>query len=182
MTTLQAPAATGSASPATALVRTEPTRLLGTGEWTGREDDLRLLVDAAEAGGQRPVTVAVGSHTGDPRLPARAGRTARAIGFEAVPGHGVAATVTVTTDATAGRVKQTLYGVLVGDQALVESYGVRTAGVLDRAGAAARGGATPVFAAVDGRLAGVLLIGTDQGVRTTYQAATNAGRVPRTST
>ncbi len=118
--------------------RPELTSVTTTGAW--REDDLLALVAAAEAGSEHPVGEAV-----------TAAATARGLtlpaveSFEAVPGHGIAATVD-------GR------HVLAGNQALMALHHVDTEALTDVAGHAATRGRTPMYVAVDGRLAAVLTV------------------------
>jgi Cu+-exporting ATPase len=107
------------------------------GPWS---DDLLALVAAAEAGSEHPVGAAVVRAARDRGLPVLSATT-----FEAVPGHGVDATVT-------GR------RVRAGNRALMASAGIDTAPLADAAGAAAAPGATPVFVAGDEELAGLVTV------------------------
>jgi Cu+-exporting ATPase len=126
--------------------RPELTEVVATGDWAGRDDDLLRLVAAAEAGSEHPVADALTRRAADLDP---AGTAARATSFEAVPGHGITATVE-----DAGRTHR----LLVGNQALMDLHQVETAALASRAGAAAERGGTPVYAAVAGRLAGLLVV------------------------
>ncbi len=72
-----------------------------------------------------------------------ASRSAGAQAFEAVPGHGITATVD-------GR------AVLVGNRAHLAAHGVSATELEAAADRAAAGGATPMYVAVDGHLAGLV--------------------------
>ncbi|MFC5177531.1 heavy metal translocating P-type ATPase [Nocardioides taihuensis] len=104
--------------------------------WDG--DELLSLVSSAEVGSEHPVAEAI-----------VAGARARGLAlrptaeFEAVPGHGITALV-------AGR------HLLAGNRAHLAAAGIDVAGLADAAEHAADAGATPMFVAVDGRLAGLL--------------------------
>jgi P-type Cu+ transporter len=113
-------------------------QLTTVGDWT--DDELLQLVAAAEAGSEHPVAEAVVTAARERGL--RPGATDD---FEAVPGHGIAATV-------AG------HRVLVGNRALMDLHDIRTAELEEAAARAARAGRTPMFAAVDGRPAGLLVV------------------------
>uniref|UniRef100_UPI0038735E1A heavy metal translocating P-type ATPase n=1 Tax=Micromonospora yasonensis TaxID=1128667 RepID=UPI0038735E1A len=101
-------------------------------------DQLLAYVAAAETGSEHPLGEAVVRHARDRGLP-----VPRATAFEAVPGHGVEATV-------AGHL------LLVGNPALLRRHGIDVAPLAAVAGEVAARGGTPVHLAVDGRLAGVL--------------------------
>ena len=103
-------------------------------------DALLRLVAAAEVGSEHPLGAAIvkaATGEGDRRpLP-------KASAFEAIAGHGIAATVE-------GR------RVTVGNAALMAREGIAIAPLEAAAHVLADGGATPMYAAVDGALAGVL--------------------------
>jgi Cu+-exporting ATPase len=103
-------------------------------------DELLALVAAAEAGSEHPVGEAIVTAAREREL-AVPGVTR----FEAVPGHGVDATVGVQR-------------VRVGNRALMASAGVDTAPLAASADAAAADGQTAVFVAVDDALAGLLAV------------------------
>ncbi len=113
--------------------------LVGLTAVTGwSEDDLLALVAAAELGSEHPVGEAIVAAARDRRLglpPAAA--------FEAIPGHGITAVVEDRP-------------VLVGNEALMQRYGVDVGSLkaaADRSAAQAR---TPMYVAVDGVAAGLL--------------------------
>ncbi|MHB8890476.1 MAG: heavy metal translocating P-type ATPase [Candidatus Limnocylindrales bacterium] len=105
------------------------------------EDDLLALVAAAERGSEHPLADAIVREA----VETRALAVADASDFLSVAGGGVSATV-------AGR------AVLVGRSGFLESLGVDVAGLVAAADALAADGRTPVFAAIDGRAAGVIAI------------------------
>jgi Cu+-exporting ATPase len=105
------------------------------------ETDLLRLVAAAERGSEHPLGEAIVAHARDDRgltLP-------EATAFAATSGGGIEATIEDRH-------------VLVGNPAYIEKQGIAVAELADAAAALADGGKTPVFAAIDGRLAGVLAI------------------------
>jgi Cu+-exporting ATPase len=106
--------------------------------WDG--DELLALVASAEVGSEHPVGEAIvaGAHE-------RGLALATVDDFDAVPGHGIAATVT-------GR------RLLVGTRRLLENAGIPVDTLAAAADEAARNGATPMYAAVDGALAGLLTV------------------------
>ncbi len=122
--------------------RPELTDVLVTEAWQGSERDLLTLVAAAEAGSEHPVAHAITTHAAELGLLSDA---TRATAFDAVPGHGIVATVDD-------------HDVLVGNQALMDRYGVDVRDLADAARSAAERAATPMYAAVDGRLAGLLVV------------------------
>lgn len=104
------------------------------------EDALLALVASAEVGSEHPVGEAIVAAARDRGLALRP-----AVGFDAVAGHGITATVD-------GR------AVLVGNRALMRRHGVDTAALADAADGEAAAAATPMFVAVDGRLAGLVSV------------------------
>ena len=103
-------------------------------------DELLALVAAAELGSEHPVGEAIVTEARQRGL-----TLAPARDFEAVPGHGI-------TAAVGDRV------VLVGNRALMDRHGVDVAALGGRAAEAAHAGATPMFVAVDGALAGLVSV------------------------
>jgi Cu+-exporting ATPase len=106
---------------------------------------------AVEARSEHPVAEAI---TRAARAEAAAELTAE--GFEAVPGHGVAARVDGTQ-------------VVIGSARMMARAGVDTAALDERAADLARRGRTALFAALDGRLAA--LIGVSDPVKPASRAA-----------
>ncbi|MDN5857465.1 MAG: cadmium-translocating P-type ATPase [Pseudonocardia sp.] len=106
------------------------------GGWT--EDDVLTLAGAAEVGSEHPLGEAIvaAAHDGGLALP-------RVERFAAVPGHGIDASVD-------GR------RVLVGNRALLAGIDVSDLDVV--AAAAAQGGRTPMFVAIDGVAAAVVAV------------------------
>jgi Cu2+-exporting ATPase len=104
------------------------------------EPALLRLVAAAEAGSEHPLAQAIGT-----AARARGLRVPRAETFEAVPGHGVVATVE-------GR------RVVVGNARLLERDGIGRNGLAARFDELVGGGRTAVYAAVDGRVAAVIAV------------------------
>jgi Cu+-exporting ATPase len=108
-------------------------------------DETRLLqlLAAAESRSEHPIATAI---TG--------GAAARGIlpgqveNFRALPGHGIEATVD-------GR------EILAGTVRLLESRGMDLSGLSEKLDAIAAAGATPVIAAIDGRVAGILGVGDE---------------------
>ena len=113
-------------------------RVVPADGWT--EGDLLRLAAAAETGSEHPVGQAVVSRAREagvePASPER---------FEAISGQGVRAVV-------GGR------EVLVGNRAFLEQAGIALDGVGARGEEVARGGATPLFVAADGRPAGLIAV------------------------
>jgi Cu+-exporting ATPase len=120
-----------------------------TAGWSG--DALLSLLAPVEVGSEHPVAEAIvtAAQTRQLRLP-----TAEA--FDAVPGHGVTATVE-------GR------RVAAGNAALMAAEGVDVTALTGRAEIRAAAGATPVFVAVDGQAAG--LVGVSDTVKPDSAAA-----------
>ena len=113
-------------------------RLVTADGWTA--DALLDLVASAEVGSEHPMGEAIVAAARDRGLTPRP-----AVGFEAVAGHGVTASVD-------GR------AVLVGNRALMRRHGVDASPLVEAADREAAAGATPMFAAVDGRLAGLVSV------------------------
>jgi len=105
------------------------------------ENELLALVAAAERGSEHPLADAIVREATDTRGLALGDAT----DFLATAGGGVAATV-------AGR------RVLVGRPGFLEAEGIDVAALVPAADALAADGKTPVFAAIDGRAAGVIAI------------------------
>ncbi|GAB3435986.1 hypothetical protein GCM10027517_05470 [Phycicoccus ginsengisoli] len=106
--------------------------------WT--EDDLLPLVAAAEVGSEHPVGAAIVTAARERTLP-----IAGADAFDAVPGHGIDATVD-------GR------RIRAGNRAHMTAAGIDTATLADTADRAAATGATAIFVAVDDALAGLVTV------------------------
>jgi P-type Cu+ transporter len=105
-----------------------------------REDELLRLVASAERGSEHPIGEAI----------VRAGRERDAellepLSFNALAGHGVEA-----------RVEER--AVLVGNLKLMRDRGVEVNGAESRAAELADAGRTPMYAAIDGRFAGLLAV------------------------
>jgi Cu2+-exporting ATPase len=103
-------------------------------------DDVLRLVASAEAGSEHPLAAAVIAAATERQL-----ATTAPTSFEALPGHGLMAEVD-------GR------AVLVGNAKLMADRGIAFAVLADRAADLASGGRTVVYAALDGRLAGLIAI------------------------
>ncbi|MGK5684056.1 heavy metal translocating P-type ATPase [Actinoplanes sp. URMC 104] len=110
------------------------TRVVTTGPLP--EDEMLRLAAAAETGSEHPLGAAIVAHA--PAAP-------RAESFEALPGHGVEARVD-------GR------AVLIGNAALMSRHQINISDVSEDADHAANEGATPMYVAVDGRLAGLIAV------------------------
>jgi len=104
------------------------------------EEDVLALVAAVEATSEHPIAEAIVEGA-----IARSLTVAKADGFEAVPGFGVSASVS-------GR------RVDVGADRYMDHLGLGTATFADSAERLAREGKSPLYAAVDGRLAAVLAV------------------------
>jgi len=104
-------------------------------------DDLLRLTAAAERGSEHPLGEAIVRHARDEREL----EVPEASGFEALPGQGIAATV-------ADR------AVLVGRPAFLEARGIDPSPLRAGADELAAAGKTPVYVAIDGRLAAVIAI------------------------
>ncbi|MHA6797435.1 heavy metal translocating P-type ATPase (plasmid) [Pseudonocardia bannensis] len=109
-----------------------------TQDWAA--DELLALVAAAEVGSEHPLGEAIVTAARDRGL-----TLPRAESFQAVPGHGATATV-------AGR------RVLAGNLALMAVEGVEVTAFAEDAAAAAAAGRTPMFVAVDGAAAGLVVV------------------------
>ncbi|WP_169953688.1 heavy metal translocating P-type ATPase [Microbispora sp. H11081] len=111
----------------------------------GDADELLAYAAAAETGSEHPLGEAIVAHARDRHL-----RLPDVEDFDAVPGHGVEAQV-------AGR------AMLIGNAALMRRHDVSVGELEHVAATAAAEGATPVYVAFDGRLAG--LIGVADTIR-----------------
>jgi Cu+-exporting ATPase len=114
------------------------TRVIGINGWA--DDELLALVAAAETGSEHPVAQAIvaSARQRELSLPLVAA-------FEAVPGHGLIATV-------AGRELR------VGNLKLMGDAAVNVTALRASAQQAAAGGETPMFVAVDGLAAGLVAV------------------------
>jgi Cu+-exporting ATPase len=102
--------------------------------------DILRLTAAAEYGSEHPLAAAIiagADAAGEPFPPA--------VGFDSIPGQGIAATV-------GGR------AVLAGNAHLLETHGISTAGLTAQAAALAQSGKTPMFIAVGGAPAGLVAV------------------------
>jgi Cu+-exporting ATPase len=104
------------------------------------EGELIALAASAETGSEHPLGAAILAAAADREL-----ATTLVDGFTAIPGRGIEARA-------AGR------RLLVGNAALLEQAGVETTALMPAAHEAAAAGQTPVFVAVDGQPAGVIVI------------------------
>jgi P-type Cu+ transporter len=104
------------------------------------EGDLLRLVAAAERGSEHPLAEAIVREAQERHIELPA-----AGAFEALSGHGVRATVEDRE-------------VIVGNERLMQSVGVDAGQMASAAEEAAQEGSTPVFAAIDGRLAGMMVL------------------------
>ncbi len=104
------------------------------------EDDLLRLVASAEQASEHPLARAVVDHARE-----RGVALVEPVGFEAIPGHGLRARVDGRT-------------VLVGNRKLMRDSGVELDGLGERAASLEGAGRTVVYAAVDGKAAGIIAI------------------------
>jgi Cu+-exporting ATPase len=114
-------------------------------------DDLLALAAAAEVGSEHPLGEAIVAHARERGLSVPAAES-----FEAVPGHGVAATVSGMP-------------ILLGNAALMTRHGVDVASLAGAADDIAAAGGTPVYLALDARA--VAVIGIADTVRTEAREA-----------
>ncbi|MFC7276784.1 heavy metal translocating P-type ATPase [Paractinoplanes rhizophilus] len=103
-------------------------------------DDLIALAAAAEVGSEHPLGAAIVAYAKDRGLSLRPARQ-----FRARPGHGIEAAVGDRT-------------VLIGNAALLAAHGIPTVALTGEADRMAAGGATPMYVAVDGALAGLIAV------------------------
>ncbi len=125
----------------TGTITTGRPRLTGitlTRSWT--HDGILTLVAAAELGSEHPVGEAITAAARERKLDLPPVQ-----GFEALPGHGIGATV-------GGR------RLLVGNQTLMTSAGVDVASLNATAAAAAAAGQTPMYVSVDGEAAALITV------------------------
>ncbi|QIN84486.1 heavy metal translocating P-type ATPase [Rubrobacter tropicus] len=104
------------------------------------EKELLRLAAAAEVGSEHPLAEAIVA-----RAKERGLELPRASTFESMTGKGVRARVE-------GR------EVLIGNRAMMDVAGIVPNGLVGRAGELARGGATPMYVAVDGEWAGLIAV------------------------
>jgi len=104
------------------------------------EEELLRLAAAVEIGSEHPLAEAMVARAEESGL-----RLPKAEAFGSLTGRGVNAVVE-------GR------EVLVGNRSLVEEIGARADGLEERAGELARGGATPMYVVVEGRIAGLVAV------------------------
>ncbi len=104
------------------------------------EEELLRLAAAVEIGSEHPLAEAIVARAEESGL-----RLPKAEAFGSVTGRGVNAVVE-------GR------EVLVGNRSLVEEIGARANGLEERAGELARGGATPMYVVLEGRIAGLVAV------------------------
>ncbi len=103
-------------------------------------DDLLRLVASAEGGSEHPLARAIVDGARQHGLPLAEPR-----GFQAIAGHGLEA-----------RVED--HSLLVGNRALLADRGIALDGLDERAEVLAARGRTPMYAAVDGRVAGLVAV------------------------
>ena len=105
-----------------------------------REHELLALAAAAEGGSEHPLSRAIveGALSRELSLP-------DVSAFQAVAGHGIEARVKGRT-------------VLVGNAKLMRDRGINPDGLIDRADDLAGAGRTPIFAAIDGKVAGLFAV------------------------
>jgi P-type Cu2+ transporter len=104
------------------------------------EDDLVRLVASAEQSSEHPLAQAIVEHAKERHL-----TLAEPIGFEAIPGHGLRATIDGQT-------------VLVGNRKLMRDHDIALDGIGERAASLEGAGRTVIYTAVDGRPAGIIAI------------------------
>jgi P-type Cu+ transporter len=106
----------------------------------GDEQQLLALAAAAEVGSEHPLGEAIVAHARAQGLD-----VAAASDFEAISGHGLRARVDAAE-------------VLIGNRALMDRHGVDVTRLAATAEADARGGATPMYVAADGRARGLISV------------------------
>ncbi len=121
---------------------------------TGFEESVLALVASAERSSEHPIAKALTEAAEERGLPFQ-----EATDFEAVPGYGVQATVN-------GRLVQ------IGAARFMERLGIDTSAFADDADQLADEGKTPLYAAIDGRLAAVLAVADP--IKPTTKAAIDA--------
>jgi Cu+-exporting ATPase len=104
------------------------------------EEELLRLAASAEAGSEHPLGEAIVRGAKDRGLELRQAST-----FNALAGHGIEATVDSRS-------------LLLGNAKLLREHAIDPAPLEERAAALAEAGRTPMFAAVDGRLAGLISV------------------------
>ena len=114
------------------------TDVVAAGEWS--EDDLLRLAAGAEVGSEHPLSQAIveGARS-------RASAVPEAERFEAIAGHGIEATVDERV-------------VLIGNAKLMRDRGVAVGDLGEPAEAFAAEGRTPMYVAIDGKAAGLLVV------------------------
>jgi Cu2+-exporting ATPase len=118
--------------------RPRVTDIVPAGGWSA--EDLLRLVAAAEHGSEHPLADAIITGARDRHL-----ELAEAHEFQAIAGHGIEAQV-------AGHV------ILVGNRKLMTDRGIAVDALDERAATLAQAGRTPMFAAIDGRAAGLIAV------------------------
>jgi Cu+-exporting ATPase len=104
------------------------------------QEQLVRVAAAAEIGSEHPLAEAIVNRSRELGL-----ELPKAEQFQAIAGQGVQASID-------GR------EVLLGNQALMQAYGVRLDGLVERAAQLARTGATPMYVAISGQPAGILAV------------------------
>ncbi|MBF6614902.1 MAG: heavy metal translocating P-type ATPase, partial [Chloroflexi bacterium] len=102
--------------------------------------DLLRWVASAEQGSEHPLGEAIVNKAAEARL-----NLSTATGFQAVAGHGITATVEN-------------HNLLVGNGLLLSQHGINLNGLGDKAATYAASGKTPMYVAVDGKPAGLLMV------------------------
>jgi Cu+-exporting ATPase len=116
------------------------TDVVAVPEWAGREDELLRLVASVEASSEHPLADAIVRRAKDGGL-----ALADAADFRSVTGRGA-------TGGVDGR------ALVIGNEALMADHGLRVDALADDAARLAGDAKTPVYAAVDGALAGLLAV------------------------
>jgi Cu+-exporting ATPase len=122
------------------LTRGKPSvvEIVGTGRWN--ESEILRFAAAVEAGSEHPLGEAIVTRARESSIDVPPAQD-----FESITGKGVTARVE-------GRV------VLLGNQTLLSEHGISLSTLGSRAGSLAQGGASPMYLAVDGELAGLIAV------------------------
>ncbi|HEX6608027.1 MAG TPA: heavy metal translocating P-type ATPase [Chloroflexia bacterium] len=118
--------------------RPRVTDIVPAGGWSA--EDLLRLVAAAEHGSEHPLADAIITGARDRHL-----ELAEAHQFQAIAGHGIEAQVEG-------------HAILVGNRKLMTDRGIAVDALDEQAATLAQAGRTPMFAAIDGRAAGLIAV------------------------